>query len=185
MPITFENDNDVIVYALEKVIDYARRTQQIFVAHCVWWLASIIGLEPELIIHIDTLRDQGRVSPQIYSTAGNQQVPDQDQYHQQVHADRVSQVDKEKSVSTTPRDLTEDLRLDRILESTERVVQETFRDRTFAQQGRVNPLPTTKKQLKKERKIKRLQQEDRKREAERSQRLREIRATVIRNLSKE
>jgi hypothetical protein len=45
MTITFENDNDVIIYALEKIISYARRTQQIFVAQCVWWLASIIGLE--------------------------------------------------------------------------------------------------------------------------------------------
>ena len=128
MPITFENDNDVIVYALERVIDYARRTQKIFVAHCVWWLASIIGLEPELIIDIDTLRDQGRVSPQIYSTEGNQQVPDQNQCRQQVHPDRVSQVDKEKSVSTTRRDLTEDQWLDRIVESPERVVQESIRD---------------------------------------------------------
>ena len=27
MTITFENDNDVIVYPLEKVISYARKTQ--------------------------------------------------------------------------------------------------------------------------------------------------------------
>jgi hypothetical protein len=32
MTITFENNNNVIIYALEKVITYARRTQQIFVA---------------------------------------------------------------------------------------------------------------------------------------------------------
>jgi len=53
MTITFKNDNNVIVYAFEKVISYAKRTQQIFVAQCVWWLASIIGLEPELIVYID------------------------------------------------------------------------------------------------------------------------------------
>jgi hypothetical protein len=45
MTITFENDNDVIVYGLEKVIADARRTQQLFVARCVWWLSSIIGLK--------------------------------------------------------------------------------------------------------------------------------------------
>jgi hypothetical protein len=56
MTITFENDNDVIVYALAKVIAYARRTQQVFVAQCVWWLASIVGLETGLINHIDILR---------------------------------------------------------------------------------------------------------------------------------
>jgi len=41
MTITFENNDNVIIYALEKSIAYARRTQQIFVAQCVWWLASI------------------------------------------------------------------------------------------------------------------------------------------------
>jgi hypothetical protein len=45
MTITFENNNDVIVYSLEKVILYASRTRQIFVAQCVWWLALVIGLE--------------------------------------------------------------------------------------------------------------------------------------------
>jgi hypothetical protein len=58
MTITFENENDVIVYALEKVISYARRTPQIFVAQCVWWLASIIVLEQGLINHIDNLNGQ-------------------------------------------------------------------------------------------------------------------------------
>jgi len=58
MTITFENDNDVIVYALEKIIAYAGSTQQIFVAHCVWWLASIIALEQGLTSYIDNLRSR-------------------------------------------------------------------------------------------------------------------------------
>ena len=58
MTLTFENDNEVIVYALEKVIAYARRTQHIFVAQYIWWLASIIGLESGLITHIDNLYGQ-------------------------------------------------------------------------------------------------------------------------------
>jgi len=56
MTITFEDNNDVIEYALEKVISYARGTQQIFVAHCVWWLALIIGLEQGLVNYIDNLQ---------------------------------------------------------------------------------------------------------------------------------
>jgi hypothetical protein len=36
MTITFEYESVVIIYALEKVISYARRTEQIFVAQCVW-----------------------------------------------------------------------------------------------------------------------------------------------------
>jgi len=62
MTITFENDNDVIVYALEKIIAFARRTQQIFVARCVWWLASVVRLELVLIAYIDNLRKQSEVS---------------------------------------------------------------------------------------------------------------------------
>ena len=58
MPITFENDNDPIIYALECVIAYARRTQQIFMAQCVWWLSSIIGLEQALVSHINKLHNE-------------------------------------------------------------------------------------------------------------------------------
>jgi len=63
MTITFENDNDVIVYALEKIIAYARKNQQIFVAQCVWWLASVISLKQGLIVHIDNLRKSGHSAP--------------------------------------------------------------------------------------------------------------------------
>jgi hypothetical protein len=65
MTITFENDNDVIIYTLEKIISYARRTQQVFVAHCVWWLASVIGLEQGLIVHIDNLQERGTTSVEL------------------------------------------------------------------------------------------------------------------------
>jgi hypothetical protein len=177
MTITFENDNDVIVYAFKKVIAYARRTHQIFVAQCVWWLAAIIGLEEGLISHIDNLQlQENKQTPQpeplLDSLAG-------------IHSDRISQVEFLRGVSTVPRDLTEDQGLDRILESAERVIQDSFRDRVIVQKRRVNPLPTNKTPLKKARKIKRLEEENRKWESERSQRLREIRATVIRNLRKE
>jgi hypothetical protein len=55
MTITFENDNDVIVYSRQRVISNARSTQQIFVAQCVCWIASLIGLEESLVTHIDKL----------------------------------------------------------------------------------------------------------------------------------
>jgi hypothetical protein len=68
MTITFERDIDVIVYALEKIIAFARENQYLFVANCVWWIAGIIGLDSGLTIYIDTLvhRDQIgqlRISP--------------------------------------------------------------------------------------------------------------------------
>jgi len=45
MPITFEDENDVIIYALEKIIFYARSNQLIFLAQCVWWISSAIGVQ--------------------------------------------------------------------------------------------------------------------------------------------
>jgi len=76
MTITFKDDKDVIVYALEKVISYARGTQQIFVAQCVWWLASIIGLEQGLITYIDNLQSQikVRVIPEESETVDRETV---------------------------------------------------------------------------------------------------------------
>jgi hypothetical protein len=59
MTITFEHDNDVIVYALEMIISYPKRTQQIFMAQCIWWLASVLRLESDFVDHIDKLH--GRV----------------------------------------------------------------------------------------------------------------------------
>jgi hypothetical protein len=185
MTISFENDNDVIVYALEKIISYARKTQQVFVAQCIWWLASIIGLESGLVNHIDILRKREEVLSQNQLFEEDHQVPDQDQHCQRIYLDQRPQVFRREALPRETKDLTETHRLDRILESAERVIQESLQDRTIAQQGTVNPLPTTKTQLKKARKIKRLKEEQGKRERERNERLREIRATVIRNLSKD
>ena len=55
MTITFDNDSDVIVYALEKIVSFARENQYLFVANCAWWIARVIGLDNRLTIHIDNL----------------------------------------------------------------------------------------------------------------------------------
>jgi hypothetical protein len=56
MTITFANDNDMIVYALEKISSYTRDTQNMFLAESVWWIASIIGLQQGLVIDSDNLK---------------------------------------------------------------------------------------------------------------------------------
>jgi hypothetical protein len=71
MTITFNNDNDIIVYAFEKLFAYARGTQQIFLAQCVWWLASIIGLDQGLINHIDNLQSRVDVTVDPQKAAGS------------------------------------------------------------------------------------------------------------------
>jgi hypothetical protein len=64
MTVTFKNDNDVIIYSCNKIISYARKSQQIFVAQYVWWLASVIGLELGLINYIDNLKNsQDQATP--------------------------------------------------------------------------------------------------------------------------
>jgi len=130
MTITFENDNDVIVYALEKVISYARSTQQIFVDQCVWWLASIISLEPGLIIHIDNLRE-----PSIITTTPR---------------DIQEEQSSSSSISDCQQDLEElrSVREDKILEECDEVLRSSQRLRKIAslkatsktQCGCINPL---------------------------------------------
>jgi len=61
MTITFENDTDVIVYALEKIISFARTNQHIFLAQSIWWISSIIGLQSEVVIYIHNLRKWAEV----------------------------------------------------------------------------------------------------------------------------
>jgi len=88
MTITFENENDVIVYALAMVIDYARRTQYIIVVQSVWRIASVIGLTDGLATHIDNLH----IRSKAYQTPVRE----------------IEQLPLEKKVATTPRDLQED-----------------------------------------------------------------------------
>jgi hypothetical protein len=128
MTLTFESDNDIIVYALEKIIVYTRRTQQIFMAQCVWWLASVIGLEPSVVIHINNLHGRIRVyeqlRPEVNPPEDQEPLPKKTREERQedIRADTViglakdfiDRSDKERSeklVSPTSRDLHEDLRL--------------------------------------------------------------------------
>jgi hypothetical protein len=77
MTITFENDNDVILYALERILSYARRTKQPFVAQCVWWLVLIIRLEQGLINHIENLHGRTVISTEQHSeVVRDHTVPD-------------------------------------------------------------------------------------------------------------
>jgi len=68
MTITFENDNDVIVYTFERIISYARKHQYIFVAQSVWWLASIVGSTEGLVIHIDNFNKRTNIIERGVST---------------------------------------------------------------------------------------------------------------------
>jgi len=130
MPVTFENDDDIIVYALERVISHARRTQHIFVAQCVWWLASVLRLEQELAFHID--RIQG-------------------------HRDIDLQEQRSREVTPADKDLVVNQYADQVLDIAEEYLKESRRLREIVaskasgktKAGQRNPSKVSKKYLKK------------------------------------
>jgi len=158
MTITFDSDNDIIVYALEKVIAYASNTQQIFVAQYVLWLVSVVGLVSELIMHIDNLKISAEKSDQNTRTfdpcthkddydSKRQEEPVVEHGIGQVHPDGIGQVSSIRDVSSTPRDLAKDQRSGDILERDEHFLEESTRDRNHWQWNRVDPLPLTRSQF--------------------------------------
>jgi hypothetical protein len=102
-----------------------------------------------------------------------------------VHQSRKIQVSEDRAVSAVQRSLTEDSRVDQILELVEEFIDASEQARNRWQQKRVILVPQMKTQLKKARKIKRLQEAGKKRETERNQSLQEIRYKIIFNLGKE
>jgi hypothetical protein len=148
-------------------------------------LASFIELKQGLINHIENRQGREDITAETIVPTEHQEVLRQDQLPQTVHPDRVAQISNQRSVSAVPRDLIDDQRLDRILESAERVIQASFRDKSVTRQNRVNPLPSTKTRLKKARKAKRLLDARNKQEADRRKRLRESRIQVLERLTKE
>jgi hypothetical protein len=88
MTITFEYEQDVIVYALEKVISHARENQYIFLAQSVWWISSILGLQEGLIIHVDNLKARANIRKS--DSQGDLPI---------IHPDRVAHFHNSKSDS--------------------------------------------------------------------------------------
>jgi hypothetical protein len=100
MTLTFENNNDIIIYSLEKIISFARSNQYIFLAQSVWWISSIVGLQQGLVTHIDNLRrlHSSKEEPCSQEVSGvPRDLPEGAQINldfQGVHPDRISRVDK-------------------------------------------------------------------------------------------
>jgi hypothetical protein len=170
MIITFENDNNVIVYALEKVISYARDNQYIFLAQSVWRISSIIGLQQELITLIDHLRrrnnqnsdsrtelDKADKIPRlpncqeepcsrvVWCVPSDLQKDSRNRLDfQDIHLDRISQVDNKESTDY----------LDKVLKETEEFLEKSQLERKRfdplrrTKQGKVQPQKLAKKERK-------------------------------------
>jgi len=145
MTITFENENDIIVYALEKIICYARDNRYLFVAQSVWWLASIIGLTEGLPTHIDNLRIQFEA---------NHLIAEEDQLYSK--KDSILRVGR---ISESPEDVNSHTELDRatiLISEGERFISQSRKERKAYKQkpcalsrtrsGQIARKPLTNKQ---------------------------------------
>jgi hypothetical protein len=110
----------------KKVIAYARKSQQIFVAQCVWWLASVIGHELGLFNHTDNLQSRVDVTVALKEEPAT-----------------LAKVPKEEDFAPQ----------DKVLEECEEFLEDSRRLRNLAElkgtgrskTGRINPLKTSKK----------------------------------------
>jgi len=162
MTITFENDNDVIVYALEKIISYSRKHQYIFVAQSVWWLASITGLTEGLIVHMDTLKKRTDIIEHGVSTIPRDAEEELrfDNTLSPIHPDRIQTI-----ISTAEAESEHDKRADRILDSAELFLDCSIQEKKHSIKDplhrtravRVDNLPQSKNQWEKARKAARLE----------------------------
>jgi hypothetical protein len=138
MTVTFENDNEVIFYALEMIISFARNSQQIFVAQCVWWLASIIGLEDALVNHIDTLHGQTTVRKEHTAKEVSDPVIQNTPEIQGTKVLEPKEDHRDKILKECEEYLRDSRRLRRIA---------TLKSKGKTSTGRINPTPISKKTL--------------------------------------
>jgi hypothetical protein len=138
MPITFEDDKDVIVYALEKIIAFARSNQYIFLPQSVWWISSVIGLQEGLVIHIDNLKVQSDSERELFiqrveCVELNKPTTKETSSNLKIHPDRVIKIQAtdsnhtdydSESVSTTESNIQ-----DKIIENCEAFLEHSKQER--------------------------------------------------------
>jgi len=156
MTLTFESDNDVIVYALERIISYARKYQYIFVAQSVWWIASVISLTEGLVTHIDNL--QVREITELLGTLATDQ-PDKEEVTipQDIpdclsisvesgydHPDRKGQVDNTTNGNGSARNSDSDSgRASRVIKETKEFLRKSQKERKKLR-GKPDPFARTR-----------------------------------------
>jgi len=110
MTIPFETDNKVIINGLENTISYAWDNHYIFIPHCIWWIASIIRLQQDLVIFINILNKRASVRLREYGLTN-------------VRSERIAIGPEIQNISATIDAPTEDFRAEQILEYVERFFQ--------------------------------------------------------------
>jgi len=143
MTLTFENDTEVVVYTLQKILSYARDNQYIFLAQSIWWISSIIGLQQGWIVHIDDWQWPVNIDRSIESVAVKaSRITIQSDSVSRILNSNDSLVESEdNSVSTSESDIH-----DRILQQCEKFLEPSQKDRKFI--GRKNQLTSKRVQKK-------------------------------------
>jgi len=135
MTITFTNDSNVIVYALEMIVSFPRENQCHFVANCAWWIAGVIGLDSGLTRYIDSLETRKRITQPSVSLMprdsckaiieGEKDSESLQQHSRKIHPDRLQQISTKRMVSPTPRDLTKDKEVNQIVDGAKQFIEES------------------------------------------------------------
>jgi hypothetical protein len=120
--ITFENDNDVIIYDLEMVIAFGRTIQQIFLAQCVWWIASVVGLKQRLVSDIDNLNGRVSVIKELRTVEGPSELQANGLNKTAIPVEVIS---PGKVVSPVPRNTPESQSQDRYLKECDQFIRES------------------------------------------------------------
>jgi len=128
----------------------------------------VIGLDSGLTRYIDSLETRKRSTQPSVSfmprdsckaiIEGEKDSGSLQQHSKKIPPDRLQQISTKRMVSPTPRDLTEDKQVNQIVDGAKQCIEESVRAHNTWQRNRVNPLPQTKSQLNKARKIKHLQE---------------------------
>jgi len=123
MSITFENEANIILWSLAKLLVTFEERQYHFAAQCIWWIAALVQLDPALRYFIDHRELPSKVMGVDAETQSTEML-----------------------ISPTPRDL------QRHSETDEYAVPERSQYQAdplrHTWKGRSNSLPQTKKQLK-------------------------------------
>jgi len=139
MIIGFQNEADVLLWAVAKLISTFHHKQYLFAAMCVLLLSSVLGLQPTLVYCIDNHRFNCE-----------KKLEDLTQQKSVVTSNWIPNISHKQN--TNP----ENLRIDKVQDQEEAFIRKSKQDMDRhisdplcrTRQGRINPFGSTKKNLK-------------------------------------
>jgi hypothetical protein len=158
MTVTFQDDNSIVIYALGKILCFARQNQYIFVADCIWWIAALVGINEGQASYIDSLHHQRHIEvPEVFGSLHDSQCDliyeSTKSVHERrpspevsyVHLDSVPNIQATNSdVSDLELDNSEEKREDSILASAIQFIHLSWKQRNALWQQEGDSLSRTR-----------------------------------------